>query len=209
MIKAKLYNQQGEDKGEVNLKPEIFEVAVKQDLVHQVVIALLANRRQILAHTKDKSEVRGGGRKPWKQKGTGRARHGSIRSPLWKGGGVTFGPTNQRNFTKQVNKKMRVKALFMVLSDKAKDSAILVMEKFELPEIKTKQIVELLKKIKLEKKVLFVIEKMDENIACSIKNIPKIDVISADSLNVYDLINSNHVVFTKDALKKIEEVYIK
>ncbi len=207
MIKAKLLNQNGEEKGEVTLNSDIFEVAIKKGLVHQALQAFISNKRQIIADTKDKSEVRGGGKKPWRQKGTGRARHGSSRSPIWKGGGVTFGPTSERNFTKSLNKKMRNKAIFMVLSDKAKNSLVNVVEEFQLAEIKTKSIADFQKKTKLNK-VLIVIEKMDKNIALSANNLPKVNVIAADSVNIYELLKFNNVMFTKGALTKFEKVYL-
>ncbi len=208
MLKAKVYNQTGEDKGEVSLNPKVFEIPVKDELIHQAVVALLANRRQVLAHAKTRGEVRGGGRKPWKQKGTGRARHGSIRSPLWVGGGVTFGPTSDRNFSKKINKKMKTRALFMVLSEKALNKNVSVLEKLEIAEAKTKPIIELLKKIKLDKKVLLIIEKMDSKIARSVNNIPKITLISANSLNVYDVLNAKHLLVTKNALKTVEQTFL-
>ncbi|MFH0780123.1 MAG: 50S ribosomal protein L4 [Parcubacteria group bacterium] len=210
MVKAKLYNQIGEEAGETNLNPKIFSVAVKSVLVHQAIVAFLANRRTVVAHTKGKGEVRGGGKKPWKQKGTGRARHGSSRSPLWRGGGITFGPTSERNYAKKLNKKMRKKALFMVLSDKAADHSISALEKLDWKESKTKAAESLLQKMGLsDKKVLFVIEKMDRKIAGAFRNLPKADVIAANSLNVYDALNSNKLVFTKAALKALEAVFLK
>jgi large subunit ribosomal protein L4 len=120
------------------LPKEIFDVEINPDLIHQVVVAQTANRRRVIAHTKGRGEVRGGGKKPWRQKGTGRARHGSIRSPLWKGGGVTFGPTKERTFKKEINKKMKRKALFMVLTAKAKNNLLLVLDKIILEQPKTK-----------------------------------------------------------------------
>ncbi len=128
-MKVDLYNQKGEVEGSVILPKEIFEVAFNSDLVHQVAVSLMANKRQISAHTKNRAEVQGSGIKPWRQKGTGRARHGSIRSPLWRGGGITFGPRTEKVFEKDIPKKMRRKALFMVLSEKAKNNQIIVLEK--------------------------------------------------------------------------------
>jgi len=140
------YNQKGEEIGKTELPKEIFEVGLNSDLVYQVVLSQTANRRQVLAKTKDRSEVRGGGRKPWRQKGTGRARHGSIRSPIWKGGGVTFGPTTEKVFKKIIPKKMRRKALFMVLSAKAKENLILVLDKLEIEKPKTKSMIDIFEK---------------------------------------------------------------
>ena len=127
-MKVPLYNIEGKEEGTALLPKEIFEVKMNADLVHQVVVSQMSNRRQITAHTKDRSEVRGGGRKPWRQKGTGRARAGSSRSPLWKGGGVTFGPRKDRNFKKEIPAKIRKKALFMVLSEKAKENTVIILD---------------------------------------------------------------------------------
>src|SRR3989344_4067362 len=126
-MKVDLYNQNGEVAGSVNLPKEIFEVKFNADLVHQIAVSQMANKRQVSAHTKIRSEVRGGGKKPWRQKGTGRARHGSIRSPLWRGGGITFGPRNDKVYEKDIPKKMRRKALLMALSQKAKNSQLVVL----------------------------------------------------------------------------------
>ena len=137
-IKIDIKNQKGEKVKDMNLSDKIFSVAVNEDLVHQAVVAQMANERQIIAHTKDRSEVRGGGAKPWRQKGTGRARVGSNRSPIWIGGGVTFGPTKGRNFKKKINIKMRQKAILMALSDKVANNSLIVLDKIEIKENKTK-----------------------------------------------------------------------
>lgn len=137
-IKIKVYNQNAEAAGEIELSPKVFGMKVNNDLVHQAVVAQMANERQVIAHTKDRSEVRGGGKKPWRQKGTGRARHGSSRSPIWIGGGVTFGPRNDRNFKKRINKKMKQNAMLMVLSDKAAGNNFIILDKLEATEYKTK-----------------------------------------------------------------------
>ena len=208
MVSAKLYNQKGEETGEVKLNPKIFNIEVKENLVHQVVVSLMGNRRQVIADTQGKGEVRGGGRKPWKQKGTGRARVGSSRSPLWKGGGVIFGPKSDRNFETKINKKMRKKALFMTLSDKANAEAIKVLESFEPKQAKTKLAVELLKKLGL-KKVLVVVGNDSAILVRSVRNIPKVTAISADSLNVLDTIKADSILFTKDSLGIVEKVFLK
>src|SRR3989339_770912 len=131
-MKVPVYNQKGETVSEMELPKEILEVSPNPDLVHHVVVAQQANRRQIIAHTKTRGEVRGGGKKPWRQKGTGRARHGSIRSPLWKGGGVTFGPRNDRVYEQDINRKMRRKALMVILSDKARTNTLLIVDALNL-----------------------------------------------------------------------------
>ncbi len=148
MKKIQIYNQLGEKVKELELNSKIFGIEIKNSVVHQVAVAQMANSRVAIAHTKDKSEVRGGGKKPWKQKGTGRARHGSSRSPIWVGGGVTFGPTKDRNFSKKVNKKQKTKALFMCLSDKVNNNLFILLDKLNLAEGKTKEFVEILKNLK-------------------------------------------------------------
>lgn len=204
-----MYNQEGVEQGEIQLNPEIFEVKPKNILVHQVVVALLANRREPIAHTKTKGEVRGGGKKPWKQKGTGRARHGSTRSPLWVGGGVTHGPRSNRNFSLKINKKMKTKALFMTLSDKAEQKTLTVLDKLELDSFKTKAMVGLLKKLNLNKSVLLIVEKMDRKVLNSTRNIVKTELMAANSLNAYDVLRFKNVLITRPALDKVEQVYLK
>lgn len=207
MPKTKIYNQEGKESGEIELPERIFGVKLVDDLVHQVVVAQMANSRKVLADTKDKGEVRGGGRKPWKQKGTGRARHGSIRSPLWKGGGVTFGPTTDRNFSKRINKKMKMKALFMVLSGKLRDKEIVVVDDLKINKTSTKSMKDIFSKLPVKGKVLLSLDKNNKNILNSVKNIPEVSVISSDSLNIVDLLKNKVLVINKKGIKKIEDTY--
>lgn len=209
MPAVNIYNIKGEKVGTVTLSAEIFDVEVNPDLIHQAAVTQLANRRQILTHVKDRSEVRGGGVKPWRQKGTGRARHGSIRSPLWRGGGVTFGPTKERVFKKKINKKMKRKALFMVLTSKVKDNELILLDKLEIKEPKTKLMAEILENIFKEKKksILVVIPKKDENIIRAIRNIPKTEILRADSLNVLDLLSFKYLLMPKEAIETIKKTY--
>jgi len=207
MLKTKIYNQEGKESGEMELLEMVFGVELNDDLVHQVVVAQMANARQVLADTKDKGEVRGGGKKPWKQKGTGRARHGSSRSPIWKGGGVTFGPTTDRNFSKKINKKMKTKALFMVLSGKLKDEEIIVVDNLKINKTSTKEMKNIFKGLPIQGKVLLSLDKSDENILNSVKNIPKVSVLASDSLNVVDLLKNKFLVIDKKGIEKIEEAY--
>ncbi len=209
-MNIKVYNQKGEEIGKTELPKEIFEVPFNSDLVHQVVLSQQSNRRQGTAKTKDRSEVRGGGKKPWRQKGTGRARHGSIRSPLWKGGGVTFGPRTEKVYKKIIPKKMRRKALFMVLSAKAKENVLLVLDKLESEKPKTKIMAEILNKLFLKKgSGLIVLAKMDKNLILSLRNIPKIAPIQAKDLNVLDLLNYKYLLMPKEAIKAIKETFLK
>ena len=207
MLKTKTYNSEGKESGEMELPERIFGVKLVDDLVHQAVVAQMANSRKVLADTKDKGEVRGGGRKPWKQKGTGRARHGSSRSPIWKGGGVTFGPTTDRNFSKRINKKMKMKALFMVLSGKLRDKEIVVVDDLKLEKTSTKAIKNVFGKFPVKGKILLSLDKNSKNILNSVKNISEVSVISSDSLNIIDLLKNKILVINKKGIKKIEDTY--
>lgn len=214
-MKISIYNQKGEEIEKTDLPVKIFGLEINKDLVHQVVVAQMANARKVIAHTKDRSEVRGGGRKPWKQKGTGRARHGSIRSPIWRGGGVTFGPTKERVFTKKINKKMKTKALFMTLSSKVKDNQLILLDKIELAEAKTKQMTEVIKDLKnkvkkdLDKSILIVLPSSNQDIVRASKNIPKVKIIRADSLNVLDVLTYKYLLVLQGSIKVIEKTYLK
>jgi large subunit ribosomal protein L4 len=171
----------------------------------------MANRRQGTAHTKDRSEVRGGGKKPWAQKGTGRARHGSIRSPIWKGGGVTFGPRAVKNYKKQIPKKMRRKALFMVLSEKARNNLLFLIDNLKVEKGKTKEIFEILKRLPCIKmgSVLIVLPKYDKKLIQSVRNIPKVEIMEAKELNTLDLLSFKYLLLSKDSIKSIKETFLK
>jgi large subunit ribosomal protein L4 len=160
-MKLNIYNQKAEAKGQKEVSDAIFAVKINSGLINEAVVAQMANERQVLAHTKTRSEVRGGGKKPWRQKGTGRARAGSSRSPLWIGGGIIFGPNSDRNFSKKINKKAKRKAMFMVLSDRAANNGLAILEKFDLEACKTKVINEVL--MNLEEKVFNVFKADDKN----------------------------------------------
>ena len=205
-MKYIVYNQEGKETGTTLLPKEIFDVKMNPDLLHQVASSQMANRRQVIAHTKDRSEVRGGGRKPWRQKGTGRARHGSIRSPLWKGGGVTFGPTKERVFKKKINKKMKKQALFMVLSAKAKNNSLLILDMdFKQIPAKTKQMAEIFKKLPLKGSVLIALPKKDANFIKVTNNIPQVETIEARSLNALDLLSFKHLILPKESIKVLKD----
>tara|TARA_Y100001970_G_C14185039_1_gene832088 strand:- start:131 stop:757 length:627 start_codon:yes stop_codon:yes gene_type:complete len=207
MAKTTVYNQDGSKKDELELSDAVFSVAAKSALVHQVYVALEANRRQPWAHTKDRSEVRGGGKKPWKQKGTGRARHGSRRSPIWSGGGITFGPRNDRNFTKKTNKKMRRKALLMCLSDKVADQRFIVLN--ELPASgKTKDFAALQKTLPCkEYSTLIITDGGDQKVCLGSRNINAINVQRLQDLNVADLLHHKYVVVSEHAVSAIEKMF--
>jgi large subunit ribosomal protein L4 len=209
-MKFPVYNQEGKDAGEVNLPKDIFEVEFNADLVHQVSVSLSANKRQISAHTKNRGEVRGGGKKPWRQKGTGRARVGSNRSPIWKGGGITHGPRNDRIFAVEIPKKMRRKALFMVLSEKAKNQTLVILDKIELEKGKTKEVAAFLAKLPCKKsRTLIAMPNFDKKVFLAARNIDKTTVEDARNLNVLDLLNSKYLLMTKDSIKTIEKTFVK
>ena len=204
-MKADLYNMKGEKTGDVTLPKSIFGVEVNPDLIYQVMRVQTLSRRQNTADTKDRSEVRGGGRKPWRQKGTGRARHGSRRSPIWKGGGVTFGPTNERNYKKKINKKVKRAAVSMVLSAKKEKDFIFFVSDLEIKEPKTKEMRGFLKNTFCKKGTLLVLPKMDKNIILSTRNIEGVDTIQAKDINALDLLSYKYLIIPKDSVKVIEE----
>lgn len=204
MAKVKLYNKQGSETDSIDLDDSVFGVVVKDLVVHQVYTALMANAREPWAHTKDKSEVRGGGRKPWKQKGTGRARHGSIRSPLWVGGGVTFGPLKTRNYNQKINKKMNKLAVKMCLTDKVLNNLLLILEDFDI-EGKAKNMAILRKALPgAGKTTLFLSSEPNEKINLATRNIVKLDMQQAKDVNVVDLLHHQYVIATKKGLKILE-----
>src|SRR3989344_2116618 len=210
-MKADVYNQQNKIVGEIDLPDHIFKVRWNPDLVHQALSTQLANRRVKLAQVKGRGEVRGGGKKPWKQKGTGRSRQGSIRSPLWKGGGVTHGPTAERDFSKKINQKMKQAALFSVLSRKVKDNELRIIDTLEMGEYKTRQLAALLHTVLAGKKqsTIFIASAAHKNISKAVSNIQKINSMGSKSLNVYDLMSHKNVIVEKDAIKEISEHYKK
>ncbi|MBI3963962.1 MAG: 50S ribosomal protein L4 [Candidatus Kerfeldbacteria bacterium] len=209
MTQVKLFNQKGESAGTVDLDPAVFDVPMREALVHQIVVAQQANARPVIAHTKTRGEVRGGGRKPWRQKGTGRARHGSTRSPIWVGGGVTFGPRKDHNVTKGVNRKARRKALLMVLSDKARHDRIVALDELAPTEFRTKTFTELVKKLPVRRRVLFVMPKADTKVSKSVANVPLLDAIRADSLNVLDVLRADYLVFARESFDRVKATFAK
>lgn len=214
-MKINTYNQKAEETEQVLLPKEVFEVAFNNDLVHQIVVSQQSNKRQGNAHTKDRGEVRGGGKKPWRQKGTGRARHGSTRSPIWIGGGVTFGPRNTKNYKKIVPKKMKRKALFMVLSQKVKDNQVFILDKLEFDKIKTKKAFDIIQNLKGKIKefekgsILIALSEKNDSIILSFRNIPKIQTIQAKDLNALDLLKYKYLILTKDSIKVLKDTFLK
>jgi len=207
MIALSVHNIKGENVGEVFLKENIFSAKVNKYLVHQAVKRYLANKRRGTASTKNRSAVRGGGAKPWKQKGTGRARAGTNSSPIWVGGGVVFGPA-PRDYSFSLPKKMKVAALKSALSDKLGNKEIIIVDKLVLEESKTSKMVQILKSLQAFKKPLIIVENEDKNIARAAKNIKGTQVLPVSKINTYDLVNHKKIIITKKALKRIEEVLI-
>ena len=187
----------------------VFGVESNNDLLHQVVSSLMANKRQVIAHAKTRAEVRGGGKKPWRQKGTGRSRHGSIRSPIWKGGGVTFGPTKEVIFKKKIGKKMARKALAVALSEKARSNGIIVVDGIELNAPKTKEVAGILRafKQKLDRtgSILIVTPSADKNLHRAAKNIQKVGVIEARNLNSLEILSYKNLILLQDSVSEINK----
>jgi large subunit ribosomal protein L4 len=202
MATVAVCNSKNEQIGEIELNDEIFNVQVQSHLLHEVATMQLAKRRAGSASTKGRSEVRGGGRKPWRQKGTGRARAGTRSSPLWRGGGVTFGP-KPRDYTPKVNKKIRKQALKMALSSKCKENQVVVLDGLGLDEIKTKAFVEVLQAFDMGS-VLVVIPERDDVVEISARNVPHTKVLRPEGLNVYDILRYQNLMLIKEAVPKIE-----
>ena len=201
-----VYNIEGKKVSTVDLKEEIFGIEPNEAVVHSVLVNYLANQRQGTQSTKTRAEVRGGGRKPWRQKGTGRARQGSIRAPQWIKGGIALGP-KPRSYKYRVNKKERQLAIKSLLSSKVLENNLVVVDKIEFKEIKTKQMVNAMKNLKVEDKVFVVLPASNENVQKSARNIPTVKTGSVNTINVYDLLKYKKLVLTVDTIKKLEEVY--
>lgn len=205
MANVSVYNMKGAEVGFLELSDAVFGADIKEQLVHQAVVTYLANQRQGTQSALTRSEVSGGGKKPWRQKGTGNARQGSIRSPQWTGGGIVFAP-KPRDYGKKMNKKERRAALFSVLTDKVNNDNLIALDEMKFDEIKTKNFVEVLNNLKADD-ALVILGESDKNVILSGRNIPTVKVITTDSINTYDVLKYKKLIATQDALKKIEEVY--
>ncbi|MEK7575516.1 MAG: 50S ribosomal protein L4 [Patescibacteria group bacterium] len=206
-MESKIYNQKAEEVGKINLPKDFFGLPWNDDLMHQVVVSMQSNKRVPVAHTKDRSEVSGGGRKPWRQKGTGRARHGSSRSPIWIGGGVTHGPLKEKNYSKKINKKMKKKSFYIALSQKMKDNEVLFLDKIELIQPKTKEAVVVLNDIskiknfeklstKKKNKAILAMPKKDEKIFRGFRNIKGLKINEVRNLNTLDVLAYKYLIIT-------------
>ncbi len=206
MPKVSVFDMAGKEVSQMELSDAVFGIKPNAAVMHQAVVAYLANQRQGTQSTLTRTEVRGGGRKPWRQKGTGHARQGSIRAPQWVGGGVAIGP-KPRSYRLALNKKMKRLALKSAFSSKVLDNDMIVVDKIEMDEFKTKTIVNMLKALGAEKKALIVLEQNDEKVVRSAHNIPGVKTAYVNTLNVYDVLNYDKFIVVKDAAQKIEEVY--
>lgn len=208
MTSVKVYNLSGKEVETLELNPEFFGLPVNEELVLQALHVLRTNSREALAHTKTRTNVRGGGKKPWKQKGTGRARAGSIRSPLWIGGGIIFGPLKERNYSLNINKKMKRKALLMALSDKIASAQVIIVDELNLSAPKTKVMLDAMKNLKIEGgSVLMGMAKKTEAVSRASANIQKFILTQADSLNIEDVLGAKYLVLDKASLPVIEKTF--
>lgn len=207
MAKLDVYNMEGAVTGSIELSDDIFGIEPNQDVLHRVVLNQLANRRQGTHSTKTRSEVRGGGKRPYRQKGTGRARHGSTRSAQYVGGGIIFGP-KPRDYSYTLPKKVRRLAMKSALSGKVAASSVIVVDKLELSEIKTKTMVKMLEKLGADKSALVVTAARDENVEKSTRNIANIKTALVNTINVYDILKYDKFVITEEAVRKVQEVYV-
>ncbi len=205
MANVSVYNMEGKEVGKMDLNDAVFGVEINEHLVHMAVVQTLANKRQGTQKAKTRSEVSGGGRKPWRQKGTGHARQGSTRAPQWKGGGVVFAPV-PRDYSFKLNKKEKQVALKSVLTSRVQDNKLIVLDELKLDEIKTKKFKEVMDNLKVEK-AMVVIGEQDKNVILSARNLPTVSTAVAENINVYDILKGDTLVITKDAVAKIEEVY--
>ena len=205
MATVAVYNIEGKEVDKIDLNDNIYGVEINENIVHKAVVTYLANQRQGTQSAKTRSEVSGGGRKPWRQKGTGHARQGSTRSPQWTGGGVVFAP-KPRDYSVKMNKREKQIALFSALSSKVQDSKLIVVDELALEEVKTAKFTEILKNLKADKALVVTKEKND-NVILSSRNIPDVDTIMSSTINVYDILKHDALVMTKDAALAIEEVY--
>lgn len=212
-LKVKVYNKSAEAIKDLELNKKVFAVAANTEFLHQVIVNQMANARQVIADTKDRSEVSGGGKKPWKQKGTGRARVGSSRSPIWRGGGVTFGPTSDRNFKRKINQKAKQKALFMVLSDRLAENNLVVVDDLAFKDFKTKDFNKLIsnieeKVLKTKRRDILVINgSKEEKTFFSARNLEHVKIINPENINALEILNSKYLLVDEEFIKYLEKTY--
>jgi large subunit ribosomal protein L4 len=207
MAKVSVYNLLGKKVEDISLSDDVFAVPKNDVLLHQVYVAQFANKRTVIAHTKNRGERKGTGKKPWRQKGTGNARVGSRRTPVWRGGGVVFGPTKDRNFKKKINKKMNQKALKIALSEKVRSKNLIIVNEMKLKEKKTKEFAKALINLKIKGSALIGLDSHEKDSYLYSRNIPKVNPIPTSNLNVFDILNNKYLVLSKESIKFLENKY--
>ncbi len=206
-MKTIVYNLEGKKVKDLELSEKVFNIPLNADLLHQVYVSMDANQRVAIAHTKGRGEVAGSGKKPWKQKGTGRARAGSVRSPIWRGGGIVFGPQKDRNFKKKINKKSNTRAILMALSEKLRSENILVVDKLEAKNKKTKDIAVSLDNLKVKGSILINLAQGEKENYLYVRNIKKVKCLPIDNLNVLDIMNHKNLILSEESIKYLEKKY--
>lgn len=207
MTKIAVYNLEGKKVSDIELSSEVFGLPKNDGLLHQAYVAIQSNQRKVLAHTKDRGERAGSGKKPWKQKGTGNARVGSVRTPVWRKGGIIFGPTKDRNFKRDINKKMMRKAILLALSAKVKGKGIIVLEKIELADKKTKKFAEIIKNLKIKGSTLIGFSGKESELRLYSRNLKNIGNTLTSDLNVFDIMNYKNLILSRESIKYLEEKY--
>jgi len=206
-MKTIVYNLEGKKVKDLELSEKVFNIPLNADLLHQVYVSMDANQRVAIAHTKGRGEVAGSGKKPWKQKGTGRARAGSVRSPIWRGGGIVFGPQKDRNFKKKINKKSNTRAILMALSEKLRSENLLVVDKLEAKNKKTKDIAGGLDNLKVKGSILINLAQGEKDNYLYVRNIKKVKCLPIDNLNVLDIMNHKNLILSEESIKYLEKKY--
>ena len=206
-MKTIVYNLEGKKVKDLELSEKVFNIPLNADLLHQVYVSMDANQRVAIAHTKGRGEVAGSGKKPWKQKGTGRARAGSVRSPIWRGGGIVFGPQKDRNFKKKINKKSNTRAILMALSEKLRSENLLVVDKLEAKNKKTKDIAVSLDNLKVKGSILINLAQGEKENYLYVRNIKKVKCLPIDNLNVLDIMNHKNLILSEESIKYLEKKY--
>ncbi len=208
-MKVEVKNLEGKSVGEIDLKEDVFGLKVNDELVHQVYVAQYANRRSVVAHTKTRGEVRGSGRKPWRQKGTGRARTGDVQNPIWRKGGIVFGPRSDRNYKKKVNKKMGRLAVKMVLSGKLAEKKLIIVDSFAFPEIKTKLAQQFVDSLGLKSGVLMVFGEKEMKYSLATRNLMGVRNVAIQNLSVFEMLNAKFMIISKDEILSLEKKLLK
>lgn len=209
MTKVAVYNLKGEKTEDLNLSDGVFGLPMNDELLKQAYVAIAGNKRTVIAHTKDRAERAGSGKKPWKQKGTGRARVGQVRNPVWRKGGVSFGPTNDRNFKKNINKKMNQKAIAVALSQKVKSKNLIVLDEIKLAEKKTKEFAKAFQNLKVKGKTLVGFFQKERDFQLCSRNLKNVQNIATENINVFDLLNNKNLILSKESIKYFENKYKK